>query len=65
MDEIERCPACGEPMKGKVSVGAFYLCRKCTSRNSLDIALKIAKSKHREKLEQIWEMLENQTSENS
>lgn len=53
----ERCPACGEEMKVSCWVGDYRLCRKCSSASSVRIALKISKSKHRERLIKIWEAL--------
>ncbi len=56
----ERCPACGGEMVTKCYVGSYALCRKCSSNDSRETALKIAKSKHKEKLEKIWAELEKE-----
>lgn len=54
MASEERCPVCGEKMVTKVYVGTYAMCRKCAGSESRETALKIAKSKHKEKLEKIW-----------
>jgi len=60
-DEVERCPACGGEMNVRCHIGAgYYVCCKCGSVGSREIALKIAKSKHKEKLEKIWTELEKE-----
>jgi len=56
----EKCPTCGEEMTVRCHVGAYVLCRKCSSAGSMETALKIAKSKHREKLELIWKELQKE-----
>jgi len=57
-DEEKRCPACGEEIHTGSEVGAYILCRKCSSNETRETALKIAKSKHRERLKKIWAELE-------
>jgi hypothetical protein len=54
---MEKCQACGEETTAVVSVGAYRFCRKCASQGSFEIALEIAKHKHREKLKKIKEDL--------
>ena len=54
----ERCPACGQGMKTGIRVGSIRLCRLCASSGSVDIAVEIARSRHREKLEEIWASLQ-------
>ena len=49
----KKCDACGEEMKSTCSVGSYLFCRKCSSLSCLDVSLKIAKIRHREKLEGI------------
>lgn len=57
----KRCPACGaDDMRTSVFVGGISLCRLCASGESMQMALKIARSKHREKLEQIWAALQRE-----
>ncbi len=63
-EEEKRCPACGEEIDRGVEVGAYILCSKCGDSNeSRATALRIAKSKHKEKLEKIWAELKKEESE--
>jgi len=54
MANEERCPVCGEKMVTKVWVRNFAMCRKCAGSGNVETALKIARSKHKDKLEKIW-----------
>ena len=56
-EEVKRCPACGGEIDRGVGIGLYVLCGKCGSKENVDTALKIAKSKHKEKLEKIIAIL--------
>jgi len=51
--EENRCPACGGYISSGREVENFVLCSHCATKENVDTALKIASSKHKERLKDI------------
>ena len=58
--EGNRCQACGGYISNGREVEHFILCSHCATEVNVDTALKVAKSKHKEKLRRIWAELEEE-----
>jgi len=58
--EENRCQACGGYISNGREVEHFILCSHCATEENVETALKIARSKHKERLKQIWAELEKE-----